>query len=125
VTAWRVLNGVFALAFTLSALLQYNDADWMRWVAVYVAALGACFAWDVGWAVRANAAVIGAVALGWAVVIARGMTLLVPLSVAITDWGMHTQGSEDVREIGGLLIVTAWMAVIAFVLPERYVVRKD
>lgn len=123
-TAWRAANACFFLAYAASVALQYNDPDPLRWVAIYVAAAGACFAWEVGWVVRANAAVIGVVAVGWAISIARNTTLLVPLSDALLDWGMHAQGSEEVREVGGLLIVGLWMAAIALLLPERYAVRK-
>jgi hypothetical protein len=54
---------------------------------------------------------IAGVALAWALWIAAHTTLAVPLSEALGDWGMHAGGSEEAREVGGLLLVTLWMGV--------------
>ncbi len=123
----RALNGVFGLLFVFSAALQYNDPDPWGWAAVYLWAAGACIAWERGglgpaapgrgpggtplkrarglhpvwWA-------LPGVCLTWSGTILAGMTLQVPLAQALTDWGMHTAGSEEAREIGGLWIVAAW-----------------
>lgn len=107
------------LAFLISVALQYNDPDALRWMVMYGAAAGATMAWELAWAVRANAAVIAVVALGWGTDIAWRMKLEVPFLEAVTDWGMHAGGSEEIREVGGLVIVGLWMVVIALVAPVR------
>ena len=118
-TAWRVGNGFMFLAFLISVALQYNDPDALRWMVMYGAAAGATVAWELAWAVRANAAVIAVVAFGWGTDIAWRTKLEVPFLEAVTDWGMHAGGSEEIREVGGLVIVGLWMVVIALGAPVR------
>ena len=112
-TVLQGLNILFAVAFTLSVAVQYNDPDPIQWMAIYGAALACCVGWARRRLPRPAPVGIGLVALGWAAWIYQGMHLGVPLGTALTDWGMHSEGSEDAREIGGLLLVAGWMAVIS------------
>ena len=114
----RILNGLFAVAFLLSATVQWNDPDPLRWIAMYLAAFAACVAWELQRLPRAVPIAIGVAALAWAAMIASGTSLSAPVGEALTDWHMHAGGSEELRESLGLVIVAVWMVVLA-VKPQR------
>jgi len=109
VTAMRAVNAVMAAAFLLSVAVQVNDPDPLRWMAIYGSAAALCIAWERRWGSRWLPAALAAVAAAWAAWIAAHTVLAVPLSTALADWGMHAGGSEQAREVGGLLLVVAWM----------------
>jgi hypothetical protein len=111
--ARKAAHAVMATCFALSAALQLNDPDPLPWTTIYAAALVACVlafmelkkAWTV-------AALAGFVALGWAIALYRTMPGLVPAGDLFTTAGMKTQAIEESREVLGLSIVVAWMAVL-------------
>ena len=110
----RVFAGLGAAAFVGFAGLQFNDPDPVGWVAIYGCAAVACAFVAAGrgpWWVPAAVAVA---AFLWAL-------LLVPevlghLALADLTREMNTQMPEiEVgREIGGLLITTAWCGVTSW-----------
>ena len=110
----RIVNAAFALLFVLAAAVQFNDPDPFRWVALYIAALAACIAWEMRRIHRAAPAVIGAVALVWGIAIAFGIHLTAPFGEALLDWNMHAGGTEELRESLGLFLVAGWMGALAF-----------
>jgi hypothetical protein len=118
----RLANWVMTAAFLFSVAVQYNDPDPVRWMLIYGLAALACILhlrdrlrWYLPTAV-------GATAFGWA-------ASLVPDVIGKTTFGdmfqsFHMINSvvEEAREMGGLLIVAAWMAVLVFVSkPDRAV----
>lgn len=105
-------DAVMVLLFLWSVALQYNDPDPVQWMVLYGAAAVTSGVWAVRGVPRALPGIVGGAALLWATWIFTHMHLGVPLSTALTDWGMHSEGSEESREIGGLLIVTAYMGVL-------------
>ena len=108
----RIANVLFALLFAFSVVVQYNDPDPIRWMAIYGAALAACIGWEIRRGGRRVPRAVGLVALVWTVVSAAGTHLAVPVGEALTDWHMHAGGSEELRETLGLALVTGWMAVL-------------
>lgn len=110
--ALRVANVAFALLFVFSVIVQYNDPDPVRWMTIYGLATWACVAWERR---RVSPArwVVPLLALAWAIDWAVGTHLGVPAWSALTDWGMHAQGSEELRETCGLLLVAAWTGLLA------------
>ena len=103
-----------AAAFLLSTLVQYNDPDPFRWMAFYGAACVACVLaaarpQSLAWRVPA---VIGLVAAAWAATIAPRVIGRVALPQLFASWEMKSPLVEEAREMGGLLIVAAWMAVL-------------
>jgi len=114
----RAANLFFALCYALSVAVQYNDPDPLPWMAIYAAAAATTLAWERGRGVRAPALILLALSAAWAAWILARLELGVPLAEALGDWGMHGQGSEEAREIGGLAFVAAWMAALA-ARPER------
>jgi hypothetical protein len=111
--ALKIANWFFIPAFLLSVVVQYNDPDPIRWMAIYGAAFVMCclsLAGRLRWWMPALA---GAVALVWA------FSILPHLVGHAIDWGqvfghmkMANGVVEETREMGGLLIVAVWMAVL-------------
>lgn len=105
---WRVADIVMAGVFVLSAAVQLNDPDPVRWVVVY--ALGA---------------VVSAVPLVWSGVLWLGVPLagitllwslsLVPAAAELSRWSMLTEqmqattpAIEAAREFLGAAMVSGW-----------------
>ena len=114
----RVANALFFVAYLASVAVQLNDPDPIRWVAIYGAAAACCVAWERRWGPHALPAVLAGVALLWS----ASLLVVVPSDVALgrslTEWQMKADGSELVREVGGLWFVGLWMAVL-FWRPRR------
>lgn len=109
-------------AFLLSVVVQYNDPDAPIWMALYGAAALATL-----WAARKPGsypwwwpALVGGVALVWALVLLPQVLGKVQPAELFASWEMKDTRVEVGRECGGLLIVAAWMAITAAArLPER------
>lgn len=112
---FRVLNGVMAALFAVAVVVQYNDPDPARWMALYGAACVAALIVAVrGTVPLAAPATVGLVALVW-------MLYWLSISQAGLDtyarmfdaWEMSNEPIEEAREASGLLVVVVWMAVVA------------
>lgn len=110
---WRGVNGLTTCVFLLFAVVQYNDPDPVRWMAIYLAAALCCALELFGrlrWPLPAVTAVVALIWIGvWA-----------PRVVGQVDWG-HAFASagmsgdekeEEARETGGLVITAAWCAAL-------------
>jgi hypothetical protein len=109
----RVLSGLMALLFLFSVAVQYNDPDPVRWMAIYGAAAVACLWRSAAARVpRWLPSVVAVTAVLWAAVSAR---LVDPAALPhmFDSFEMHSLAVEEARETSGLLIVTAWMLVVA------------
>jgi len=113
----RIANLLFGLAYVLSVVVQHNDPDPLPWMLLYGAAAATCLAWALRRCPRWLPALLLGVVLAWAAWIGAHTELGVSLGQALGDWGMKTQGSEEAREIGGLLVVGVWMSVLALRRP--------
>ena len=104
--------------FFLAAALQFNDADPLRWMAIYGAAATVTLIEALNRQLRVAPAAIGLGALAWA-----GLRLYqgaghVPPTALFSEWEMKDQSIVIGREMYGLLIVAGWMAVCVF-FPSR------
>jgi hypothetical protein len=107
-----IANGVMAGLFVLSALLQLDDPDAPRWFAIYAAAAAACVARHAHARAWLLAAVVGLVAFVW--MAARSAVVLeMKFGDLFGSMKAATPIIEESREFLGLLIVVAWMAVLA------------
>lgn len=105
------VNRLMAVLFGIAAGLQYNDPDPLRWMAIYgVAGLACLFA---GRLPRPAPAIIGLAALAWAAVLAPGVIGRVSIGELFESYAMKSEPVEEAREMGGLLLVAAWMTVLA------------
>ena len=101
------------LLFTLGAVVQVNDPDPVRWIAMYALAAAACLLSllrRVHWTLPA---LLSAVALAWALTLAPRVVGRVPFREMFGAFEMRSVGIEESREMYGLLIIAAWMAVLA------------
>jgi hypothetical protein len=111
---FRVVSALMTLLLAVAVAVQYNDPDPLRWMAIY----GAACALSAVVVVRGRApwawvAAVGLVALVWGLMVARGAYGRSHLSEMFQSWEMKSPGVEEAREASGLLIVAAWMAVLA------------
>lgn len=98
---FRIGAVVGALAFAWFASLQTNDPDPFQWIAIYGAAALVSAIGAVRRTPLLLAAIVALVAFGWA-------ATLVPEVLSEAKW----TGSEIEREMGGLVIVGAWMLAL-------------
>lgn len=99
----------------VGALVQFNDPDPARWVALY----GAACAVSVVAARRrrlptAVPVAVAAVAWAWAILIVLGGPGLSDYARMFEAWEMRSIAVEEAREATGLLLVGVWMLTIAF-----------
>jgi hypothetical protein len=112
--AFQIMNAVMALLFLLAVVVQYNDPDPIRWMAIYGAA---CVVSVLAWMQRrvhpAAPVLVGAAALAWALFLVLGGPAGTNYLHMFDAWEMRSVNVEQAREATGLLIVAAWMAVLA------------
>jgi hypothetical protein len=101
------------LLFTFGAAVQVNDPDPARWIAVYALAAAACLLSLLRRLHWPLPALLGAVALAWAATLAPRVVGRVPFREMFGAFEMRTVGIEESREMYGLLIIAAWMVVLA------------
>ena len=100
--------------FALAAVVQLNDPDPIRWIAVYaIAAVISATAAVTARVPRRAAALLAAAALAWAISIAAGGAAPDAYLRMFEAWEMRSAAIEEAREVSGLLIVAAWMTAIA------------
>jgi hypothetical protein len=109
----RLLHLLFAALFGLGAAVQYNDPDPLRWMAIYLAAAVICGLAAAGRIRWPAPAVVALVALAWAATLAPGVIGAVQPEELVSAWEMKDARVEEGREMYGLLIIAAWMSVIA------------
>ena len=101
------------LLFTLGAAVQLNDPDPVPWIAVYALAAATCLLSVLRRIPWTLPALLGAVALAWAATLAPRVVGRVPFGEMFGAFEMRSVGIEESREMYGLLIIAAWMAVLA------------
>lgn len=108
---FRVVSAVMTGVFVLSAAVQWNDPDPLFWMALYglAAALSALAATGrLPFALNlAASALFAALAVSWL------PTLQGSRYEAFTSLQMRVAEDEEPREAGGLLLCTAWSAVLS------------
>ncbi len=112
---FRALDAIMGVLLLIAVVVQYNDPDPIPWTALYGAAC-ALSVWSLirpagyPWVLPA---LVAAIALVWASTIAPGALGKVPLSELFRSWEMKNTRVEENRETLGLMIVAAWMVVLA------------
>ena len=105
-------NGLMAALFIFAAVLQYNDPDPLRWMALYLSAAIACFLRLTGRSAWLAPGLVGLTALVWTGTIAPRVAGRVPFFRLFARWEMANPLVEEGREMYGLLIVAGWMAFL-------------
>lgn len=119
VASW-IGHSLGAALFLLSAAVQLNDPDPLRWILIYTTAalLAALAPLRHPWLRRAS----GALALGatlWGAWILSGDLPAADAQILTRDPAMKSPGTEQWREGLGLTFVALYHALIA-VWPERH-----
>ena len=112
---FRAANWVMTAAFLFSVAVQYNDPDPVRWMLIYGLAALACILHlrrQLRWYLPA---VVCATAFGWAASLAPDVIGRTTLGEMFQSFEMLNTVVEEAREMGGLLIVAVWMAVLVAV----------
>ena len=109
----RALTVLMAVLFLLALLVQYNDPDPVRWMAIYGAAALACVLALAGRLPRRAPLAIGVVAAIWAFTLAPRVVGQVAAGDLFREVGMMSAEVEEARETIGLLVVVAWMLVLS------------
>jgi hypothetical protein len=110
--AWRVADALFLLMFTFSVVVQVNDPDPLPWILMYGAAAVACLLALTGRLPWWFAVLTALVALGWALTLAPRVIGNIPFLSMFEEFEMKDVGVEESREMYGLLMIAAWMAVL-------------
>lgn len=121
---WRAADVLMLLLFIFGAIVQVNDPDPARWIAVYALAAAACLLTLLRRTHWLLPAILGAVALAWAVALAPRVVGRVPFREMFGGFEMRNVGIEESREMYGLLIIAVWMAVLAL-RAQRVSARRD
>lgn len=109
----RFANYLMIAVFLLAVLVQYNDVDPISWMLIYGAACLICILFALN---KLHLIVASAVLL------ISGVWALMKIPYLTKDGFQHMMeevsmihpGVEDAREFMGLLIIFAWVAVLAF-----------
>ena len=109
----QIVNFLMMLLFIFAAVLQYNDEDMIRWMAIYLAGAACCIGAMVDKLKWWVPALVAAICIGWsAIYFARGAAGM-PVGEMFAEWEMKNEQIVEEREMFGLLIVAAWMIVLA------------
>jgi hypothetical protein len=114
-----ILNGLMAALFIFAAALQYNDDDIIRWMAIYLAAAACCIAAHLGKLKAWVPVAVTVISVGWSAIYAARGALGMPVSDMFSQWEMKNEQIVEEREMFGLLIVAAWMIVLAIAARRR------
>jgi hypothetical protein len=112
--ALRFINWAMCAVFLLAVFVQWNDPDPLPWMVMYGAAATVC----VLVALRRHVGIavplaVGATALVWSASTVAGGPAAAQYAQMFDAWEMKSVPVEEAREATGLLIVAAWMVVVA------------
>lgn len=110
--AFSVSNPIFLVLFLLSALVQYNDPDPVQWTAIYLSAAVMCVLSLVHHQRVWLPPSLLFISLGWAALLLPSVVGQVSLGGIVDSLTMKTRAVEEAREIGGLLLVALWAAIV-------------
>jgi hypothetical protein len=111
--ALKIAAVVMTVLFVLGAAVQYNDPDPWRWVAIYASAAVASVLALRGKLPRWLAIMIAVIAAIWAATLAPCVVGYVRFSDLFREIGMDSPAIEEGREMVGLMLISAWMVVLA------------
>ena len=115
----KLANLVMLLAFVFGVIVQYNDPDPARWMAIYGAAALACGWYAAGRRQWFVPTVVLAIAALWAATLAPATLGKVGFGELFEAFEMKDERVEIGREFGGLVIIAVWMLVLTIVSFRR------
>lgn len=115
----KIANWVMLVAFAFGVIVQYNDPDPARWMAIYGAATLACALFAAGRQPWIVPALVLAIAVLWAATLAPAALGKVGFGEMFEAFEMKDERVEIGREFGGLVIIAAWMLALTVVSFRR------
>ena len=112
--AMTISNTFFLVIYLLSAAVQYNDPDALLWLLIYLAAAMMCAAQYRQHPPRWLPRILLAVSVAWSIALLPSIVGQVSPEEIFASISMRTQAVEEAREIGGLLLVGLWAAVLSY-----------
>ncbi|WP_221029517.1 transmembrane 220 family protein [Actomonas aquatica] len=116
--ALRILHGIMAALFVLSALVQYNDPSPAPWILLYAAAATAAGFAAAGRSTSWLAPALIVVCLWWEMYYIRLGAWHTPFTDLTEEWHMTDQTIVDGREFYALILIAFWMAVVMLSRPR-------
>ena len=110
----KTVNIIFLIAFLLSALVQYNDPDPWRWLAIYFAAAGMCLLQHFNKLHRYLPLALVIICSLWVLLLVPNILGEVNAQEVIESITMKSKAVEEAREIGGLTLILFWSGVLAY-----------
>ena len=109
----RGIDWSMGVLFAFAAVVQFNDADPVRWVAIYGAAGSVSVMAALGRRIPVPVVLaLGGAALVWGLVIVSTGPLASEYTHMFDAWEMKSLRVEEAREASGLLIIAAWMWIL-------------
>ena len=108
-----ISNYLMIAVFSLCILVQYNDPDSFLWMAMYGSAAIACILVErdmiTHWTITIFPGVAGLV---WVLTLLPDVVSNDSSVEDLVTWKMNSLGVEQVRELGGLIIIVLWMLTL-------------
>ena len=112
---WRVVDLLMVALFTLATLVQFNDPDPTRWIAMYGAVVLLSALVLTRWRLSPYLpGVLALISVGWALSIVVSGPGWSEYGHMFDAWEMNSLPIEEAREASGLLLAALWMAVLCY-----------
>jgi hypothetical protein len=112
---FRTLSGLMAALFAFGAVVQLNDPDPLRWVAIYAATAAPSTVAALRGSVAPRWTLpVGTAAAVWGVSLALDVESLVDYRSMFDAWEMQSVSIEIAREASGLFMIAVWMGALSF-----------
>lgn len=115
---FAIFNSIFVFIFLLSALVQYNDPDPVKWIAIYLSGVVMCILNLIHRQRVWLPPTLLLISLVWIAFLLPGVFSQGSLSEIADSPFMKVRPIEEAREAGGLLLVALWAAIV-WVLNRR------
>jgi hypothetical protein len=120
VPSWfRFASYLMAALLLLCALLQYNDPDPIRWIAMYGAAMVVALLLPAKRALVPVGFLVAAAALGWATYLLLEVWGRMEVKDLVEKMSEKGGAVEEGREAGGLAIAGAWLLFASYFRSRR------
>jgi len=111
--AFVALNSLFLAIFVLSAAVQYNDADALIWIIVYLSAAVMCVTGFRDNPIPWFPPLLLLLGIAWMAFLATEFVGEVSVAEVTASIRMQSDAVEEAREVGGLAIVCFWAACLS------------
>ncbi|XP_023930682.1 transmembrane protein 220 isoform X2 [Lingula anatina] len=112
--AWQAINVVAAVFFALAAYVQINDPDPYIWIPIYFIPTLLCLTIAIKPILVENTAWRNVCVIHMAICLTGTLYLTVTVLEMTLSTRVNPLQHEEGRELGGLILVMAWLAILRF-----------